>query len=167
MSQLTVQRTINANCGKVWAAIADFGGIHRFHPGVESSPIINGQSSGKGAQRTCKMYNGINVTEEIVEFEEGESMTVDVTKGPIPVKEMRAVFRVFEVDEGVTRVTIEMSYRPRLGPIGYLMNPIMIRPGVRHLLGQVLTGLQKHIETGALIGRGGSLIAAPSMSVTA
>lgn len=167
MGQFTLERTMNEASDKVWAAIADFGGIHRFHPGVKSSPIINGRSSGVGSQRTCKMYNGMSVTEEIVEFHEGESMTVDVTKGALPVKNMQAVFRVFEVAEGVTRVTVEMSYRPRFGPLGYVMNPLIIRPSIRRLLGQVLAGLQQHLETGALIGRGGSLIAAPSVTVTA
>lgn len=166
MSQITIERTVNATSTKVWAALADFGGIHRFHPAVKASPIINGRDSGKGAQRTCQMYNGMKVTEEIVEFNEGESMTVDVLSGPIPVHDMRAVFRIAEVDGGATRVTVEMNYRPKFGPLGSVMNPVMIRPSIRRLLGQVLTGLQKHLETGVLIGRGGSVTAVGPMSAT-
>ena len=166
MSQITIQRTVNAAPSKVWAALADFGSIHRFHPAVKASPIINGLDSGKGAQRTCQMYNGMNVTEEIVEFNEGESMTIDVLSGPIPVNDMRGVFRIAEVDDGATRVTVEMSYRPKFGPLGSVVNPLMIRPSIRRLLGQVLAGLQKHLETGVLIGRGGSAVVVPPTPVT-
>ena len=112
------------------------------------------------------MYNGMEVTEEIVEYNDGESMTVLVLSGPIPVEDMRAVFRIAEVDEGATRVMVEMSYRPKFGLLGSVMNPLMIRPSIRRLLGQVLAGLQKHLETGVLIGRGGSAVAVPPTPVT-
>ena len=153
MSQVTIEHTIAVPVSNVWDALADFGGIHRFHPGVDRSPIINGKNTGCGAQRTCHFYRGMAITEEIVEFDAGQALTIAVPEPPMPVEDMRTSFRVQELGPEQTKVIVEMSYRPKLGPFGALMNAVLLRGRIRKLLGKVLQGLQRHLETGAYIGK--------------
>jgi uncharacterized protein YndB with AHSA1/START domain len=155
MSQVVLEHTISAPLSKVWDALADFGGIHKFHPGVDRSPIINDKGTGCGAKRTCHFYQGMAITEEIIEFKPGESLTIAVPEPPMPVEDMRTIFAVQQLGPTQTKVIVEMSYRPKLGPVGALMNAVVLRGRIRSLVGKVLEGLQRHLETGAYIGKNG------------
>jgi len=52
---LNVEKTLQFNvpANKIWQVINDFGGIEKFAPTIESSPIINSKYSGLGAKRRC------------------------------------------------------------------------------------------------------------------
>jgi len=158
MSQINVERTINTDSNRVWAAIEDFGAIHRFHPGVQTSPIINGIRSGLGAQRTCHFYDGGQATEEVVFVDEGKSLTVSVLEGPLPFHDVEVVFAVTPVSSGCTNISISMDYRPKFGPLGSAMNKIILRRKVSGFLKQVLDGLATHLQTGVLIGQNGKVL---------
>ncbi|MEM7159960.1 MAG: SRPBCC family protein [Myxococcota bacterium] len=152
MRQVDVKRTVNASSDRVWAALADFGGVHRFHPGVESSPILNAVPSGVGAKRACHFYGGGQAIEEVVAVEDGVSMTVDVLEGPLPAQDVTAVFTVAPLADDRSEVTITMDYRPKFGPLGAALNAVAMRGKITGLLDKVLEGLSDHLEHGVLIG---------------
>lgn len=151
MSQVTVTRLVPSPAAEVWEALADFGGIHRFHPGVQRSPIVNDTPRGPGATRTCYFYGGGEATEQVVSLTEGESMVVDVLSGPLPFEDVRAIFSVAPAGDQETHVTIEMDFRADPGP-----SLDALRAQLGGLLGGILRGLETHLETGALIGPGGA-----------
>lgn len=159
MSQISVEKLVDAPIDQIWSILADFGGIHRFHPAVERSPIVNGVASGVGAQRTCHFYDGTSVTEEVRAQAEGASMQVAIIEGSLPLDDILADISV-EAVGAKTRVRFDFDYEPRFGPVGKLMNAAMIRPKFRKLLGQVLDSLEIHAKTGQLIGKDGVVAAA-------
>ena len=76
---------INAPKEKVWAAIADLGGVFQFQPAVTASHYTSDEKSGVGAARVCELPpdpnnpNAIKSVAEIVtEWNEGESFILDV-----------------------------------------------------------------------------------------
>jgi uncharacterized protein YndB with AHSA1/START domain len=160
MSQLTVTKTINAPIDTVWPALADFGGIHRFHPGVKNSYLLNDKEGGVGAQRVCEFYDGNSITEEVSGWEDGCHMTVDITKGSLPIRDAAGTIEVTANGEGTTRIDFTVRYEPKFGPLGKVMDVVMMRPNFRKLLGQVIDGLETHVQTGALIGKDGEPITA-------
>jgi ribosome-associated toxin RatA of RatAB toxin-antitoxin module len=162
MSQITIKKTIQADPAHIWSILADVGGVHRFHPAVESSPLLNGQATGLGAQRACHFYDGASIKEEVTGFEEGSLIAVDVTEISAPIEGLRGTFRVAGIGEGRTQVTIDMDYQPKYGPVGALMNAAMIRPQFRKVLGKVLDGLEVHATTGAYVGKDGRVEPAES-----
>ena len=55
MHKVVVQRDIKVPLHKAWEILDDFGGVYRYHPSVESSPIDNGITFGLGAERVCRL----------------------------------------------------------------------------------------------------------------
>ncbi len=160
MSSITITRTVEAPLNQVWSILADFGGVYRFHPYVESSPLIAGQASGLGATRQCNFYDGNQVVEKVVGFEAERSMKIDIIEGSMPLACAQAVLEVEALDASRTRVTATMNYEPKYGPLGWLMDRMMMRRMFKRLFGDVLAGLETHANTGALIGEGGRVQAA-------
>jgi len=154
MSNIEITRHIPASPARVWAAFADFGGIHKFHPFVETSPMLSQNASGLGAERRCEFYDGNSVCERVVGVEEGTSMTIDIYEGSMPLERAEARIHLEPADGG-TRVRFVMDYTVKWGPIGALMDVMMMRRKMRGMLGKVLAGLETHLETGAAIGQGG------------
>ncbi len=157
MGQVTVERTIHAPATAVWRVLADFGGVHRFHPAVETSPLLNGQSSGLGAQRQCNFYDGRHAVEQVVGWDEGRAIDIDIIGGDMPLKSGRGRLSVETVSQGVSVVTMTMTYKPKGGPLGAVMDVLMMRGMFRKMLGKVLDGLDQHVTTGAEVGKRGEL----------
>ncbi|MGF1506871.1 MAG: hypothetical protein ACFB51_17330 [Anaerolineae bacterium] len=51
-------------------------------------------------------------------------------------------------EKGGTRVGMRMTYKPRLGPVGALMDRVMIRPRYEKMLPTIMVGLKHYIEQG-------------------
>ena len=65
--QISVSRRVNLSAEKVWPHLADFSGIARFHPLVETADQPSEQNEGVGASRRCNFYDGKNVVERVIE----------------------------------------------------------------------------------------------------
>jgi ribosome-associated toxin RatA of RatAB toxin-antitoxin module len=167
MSQLEISRIIPQSPEKVWSIISDFGGIHRFHSGVESSPIQNGKPSGLGSERECLLYSGQRITEVVSGYREGEWMQVSITKGSLPLNDVIVEFQITKTSEGQSKVDVRMDYHPKYGPMGKLMNTLLIRKKMSSIMEDLLAGLSLHAETGVLIGKGGVDEAKRSLQVAA
>ncbi|MEM1415469.1 MAG: SRPBCC family protein [Myxococcota bacterium] len=162
MSEVHLTRVVAASPEAVWAALADVGGVHRFHPYVERSPLTEGSAEGGvGAGRTCHFYDGNHVVEEVIRWEPLEAVEVAIVRGSMPLKDARAGFQLTPEGAG-TRIDLRMSYTPKLGPLGALMDVLMMRRKFRTLLAEVLEGLDVHVRTGQVVGEGGQLAPAPA-----
>ncbi len=62
---------VNISADKLWAVLNDFGGIDRYSPTIQNSPLIGDQNSGLGAKRKCEFYEGGSVVEEIIDCKDG------------------------------------------------------------------------------------------------
>jgi len=81
MKKTTIARkvTVNAQSQKVWEALADFGSVSRLSPNIIKSFKTSEQTGGVGATRHCDFAAmGAQVEERIVEWNEGESMKIDI-----------------------------------------------------------------------------------------
>ncbi len=62
---------------------------------------------------------------------------------------------VAPLDESTSEITLDMTYNIGLGIVGKVINVVLLRMVFKHVLNRVLKGLQHHMETGQLIGKGG------------
>ncbi len=153
MSTVTVTRTIPVDTRTVWAALADFGGIHRFHPYLESSPILNGKARGEGAERRCEFKDGNHICERVVEWKEGESMTVDIYEGSMPLARAQGTLAVVPESSGTeATVTFTMDYTPKMGPLGALMDVLMMRRKFTGMMEEILAGLESFLTEEPPVG---------------
>jgi len=155
MGKVSVEQVIKASPEDVWRVLADFGGVHRFHPLVESADLLSESNGGLDTMRVCNFYDGTSIKERVVAWKDGEYMRIDLSEFSMPFKRATASLSITPVGTGSARVTFEMDYTPKFGPLGAIMNLLMMKPMIRRMLKSVLVGLDKHVSTGALIGKKG------------
>ncbi len=155
MNQLSSTKTVRAPLSRVWDTLVDVGTIAEWHPGVERSPVLSDHRTGLGAVRRVELYDGSSAIEEVTSLAEGRSLTVTMSEHSMPLSRGAATFEVEPDGDGCTVVTMTMDYEMKYGPLGWLMNAVMLRPIMGKLLANVLSGLDHHLVTGERIGKDG------------
>jgi carbon monoxide dehydrogenase subunit G len=155
MNQLSSIASVRAPLARVWETIADVGTIAAWHPGVERSPVLSAHRTGLGAVRRVELYDGSSAVEEVTSLDEGRSLTVTMSEHTMPMSHGAATFAVEPDGDGRTKVTMTMDYEMKYGPLGWLMNAVVLRPILTKLFASVLKGLDHHLVTGDDIGKNG------------
>ena len=141
---------IDASKEKVWAALADFGNVYLFNPTVPQSHLTSEQETGVGTSRHCEMtIEGASIEERIVDWNEGDSMKIEIyegTKAP-PFRTAVATISLTE-KEGGTLVTGSLEYQLKYGPIGSLMDKAMVSSQFGKAMSGMFAGLKDYIESG-------------------
>ena len=158
MIKIAKNRTIQAPADRVWEILADFGGVHIFHPLVESSRITNGQNIGLGAERRCDLYHGGVAIEEITSFDaELRHLGISVADGPGPFDAMKGWFTVTPLGDKSCEVRAEMEFNVKDGAEANDLKTMM-----EGAVESVLKGLDDHAVVGAIIGSGGQHLSTPA-----
>lgn len=167
MHTFSVSKTIDMDVNTTWQIVDDFANTYTYHPLVEHSASLNGQTSGLGASRQCTMYGGKSVQEVITKHDaDNMAYTVEVTDhGPFPLTHMVVNIQVKPVDGGRSHVSFTGEFNPKFGPVGWVMGKLVMRRQFESMLSQVIDGLEQYAKTGRVVGQGGKL--EPSMSVAA
>lgn len=158
MHSFEVSKVIDAPVDQVWKLVDDFANTYVYHPIVEKSFAVNGKRQGLGARRQCTMYDGNSVQEEVVSHDAANhSYKIEVVDyGPMPLKHMEVTITV-EAAEGGTRLTYAGKMLPKFGPMGWLMAKTMMLGQFRKMMGQLIDGVETHLTTGRIVGKGGEL----------
>ncbi len=168
MSTAKLTRTINAPSSKIWAVLSDFSNIQIFHPNVQDVDQLSEVDRGLGAERRCNFYGGGSAVEKIISWDdERQFFTCTVTEMAAPILDVTAGMGVKKIDSHRSEVHIEMSYVPKWGILGKIMDVLVLRIAMRSTFNKVLKGLQLHVETGELIGKNGKPIPHSSQTTQA
>jgi carbon monoxide dehydrogenase subunit G len=149
MSRINSEIEINAPREKVWAVLADLGAIQNFNPGVKKSYYTSEAREGVGAGRVCELRPLGAIEENVSDWQEGKSFTLNVRplkKAP-PFKKATARFQLDSVGQK-TRVAVDINYTLRFGPLGRLLDALMVRPQFSKAAPEILLGLKHYVETG-------------------
>ncbi len=144
---------IDAAVEKVWDTLADFGGIQVFNPGVTESKSLGNKRSGMGAERQCNLGGpDTYILERIVDWQAGSQFTLEIYDGKKtpPFKKALSTFAVSPQGEG-SKVTMDIAYQLKGGPLGWLMDRLLVSRKLGPSLAGVLAGLKRHVETGEAI----------------
>lgn len=143
---------IDAPVEEVWNVLADFGGIAAFNPGVVKSRSLGSANSGRGAERQCDLDAKSYIRERIVDWHDGKDLTLEIYegKGTPPFKDASTTFTVTTSGTG-TRVSSILQYRIKGGPLGRLLDRLVVSRKFAPAMVGVLAGLKRHVETGELV----------------
>lgn len=94
------------------------GGIHKFNPLVETSPLLSQEKTGLDSTRKCNFYDGTSVTEKLVAFEEGKSLKMERPDMSMPIKSGFATMTITKIDDTTSQVELKMDYVMKYGPLG-------------------------------------------------
>ncbi len=147
MTHISHEIRIDAAKENVWAAIADLGGIEKFHPGVKKSYYLSEQREGVGASRRCELKPFGAVDERAIEWKDGEWITLEIyggEKAP-PFKSAIGVMSVEEVG-GATIARLALDYELKFGPLGRMMDRLLVRRQFKKVVPAILVGLKRYVE---------------------
>ena len=152
MTKIIREVWINAPRQEVWEkAMVDFGNIYEWNPNVPKSYSTNSIDKGLGAERHCDLDNKgkVSIEERVTKWRDNEMMEVLITegKGTPPWKNPMALIELFD-ENGGTRMRFTFSYQMKLGPIGWLMDNLMIKPQFGKAITAFPAGLKYFIENG-------------------
>ncbi len=156
MHEVVVTQTIPQPTARVWETLSDFGNVYRFHPFVRHSETLNEMAEGQGAERVCRFYDGNEVKERIIDYNEGRSMKIDVYEGSMPLKSMNAEMEVIQRGEH-TQVRMRFLFEAKYGPLGWIMGALMMRRMFAKMGHQVIQGLGNYLKSGRLVEKGGKM----------
>ena len=166
MNKAESQIVIDAPVQKVWEVLADFGEVYRWAPSVTKSYSTSENSNGQDASRHCDVAGFGGIEETITEWNDGRDFVYSFT-GAGPISGGYSTWSV-KAQGDKTVVYTDLRYGLRFGPIGSLMNALIIRRKTQRSLAKTLEGLKEHVKTGELIGSDfRPLVAAQNMNVGA
>jgi uncharacterized protein YndB with AHSA1/START domain len=151
MATFAVSTVIDAPADQVWAALADIGSISVWSPGVKNSHLTSELDSALGATRHCDLGGRNHLDEEVIEFAAGQALTMRITKTNLPFQRADIRFRL-EPQGATTRVSVSPEYQLKFGPVGRLMDLVMVRRTYEKGVQGLLRGLKRHVEAGAAAG---------------
>jgi len=151
--KVRVSLIVNVSADKVWNVLKNFGGVEKYHTGVETSPLLGEKEFGLGAKRQCNFYDKTSVVEEVIEYEEGKRMKVELSEFSLPLKSAMAELRVERTGESSCAVSASMDFVVKYGPVGWVMGYFMMRPMMKRILKTLLTGMVYYTATGNIIGK--------------
>jgi hypothetical protein len=142
-----IRHQIDARCApdRVWSLLADLEAAPRYNPGVRAAKIQGTKRSGVGAMRVCELSPKGRVLERVTHWEDGRVLGLEVAESDWPIHFMRWQTRVEPTAEG-TRITQELEYRVKFGPIGWLLDRVAMEQKLRTSLDGIFASLVKHAE---------------------
>jgi hypothetical protein len=143
----TIHHEIHAACppSKVWKVLANLEEVARYNPGVRSAETIGARRTGVGAIRACDLVPKGRVVERVTHWEEGHALGLEVTESDWPIHFMRWVTRV-EPSDGGTRISQELEYELKFGPVGWLLDRLVMKKKLTETLDGVFSSLVNHAE---------------------
>lgn len=144
MTTLRAERDIAASAAVVWTLLKDFQHIDAFNPNLSRSLHIGDTPlEGVGAERRCELKDGRNwIEERVIDWRPGESYTVEIYAGTMPILDVRTTLAV--LPNGVaSRTVMQISYTPKLGLLGGLLDHLLLRRKMTGLMHSVLEGLEE------------------------
>jgi hypothetical protein len=143
----TIRHDLRARCApdRIWGLLADLTAVAQYNPGVAAASLQGTQRSGVGAMRRCDLKPKGRVAERVTVWEEGRAVGLEVAESDWPIHFMRWVTRI-EPAEGGCRITQELEYRVKFGPLGWLLDRLVMERKLRSTLDEVLASLVRHAE---------------------
>lgn len=139
---------INASPEKVWKVLSDLEAVEHYDPGVTRCRLVGSSQSGIGVARRMDLKPGGWLEERATEWEPNESLTIELYKcSTVPVKFLRHSYTLKPDGEG-TLVTERMECVLKYGPIGKLMDALIVRRKWDQGIKGFFVGLKSFVENG-------------------
>jgi len=138
---------IDAAPAKVWRVLTALDELDRFDPGVAKSEIVTPSREGPGSARRCDLKPGGWFKEKVAEWKPNESLSFELFECSLPVRRLKHRYTLTPDGAG-TIVRQRMEYELKFGPIGKLMDALMVRKKWDAGIKGFFAGLKRYIETG-------------------
>ena len=146
MGTFSRQIEIQAPVTEVWSALADIGNIAAWNPGVIESHTTTATTTGMGACRFCDLGGKNYLREEVVAYRPEHRITMRITETNLPFQQADIQFDLQPAGDH-TLVSISPIYKLKYGPLGSLMDLLMVRRTYTRGMENLLAGLKDYVES--------------------
>ena len=147
MSSVQATQTVNAPIRPTWEAISRMGAVQDWHPNVARANVLTTRDSGIGASRRVEFQDGNSVVETVIEESNLHFTKVAMTESPM-LKEAVVTMRTEKRSADTTDVEFSIDYGLKYGPVGWVLDAVMMKRLLGKAFDMALEGLSYHLETG-------------------
>lgn len=147
MTVLVKAIRIDAPPEKVWAVLASLDALGRYDPGVLKSEIVTPAREGPGSARRCDLKPGGWFKERVADWKPNESLSFELLECTLPVRSLKHSYTLTADGPG-TVVRQRMEYQLKFGPVGRLLDAVMVRRRWNAGIKGFFDGLKAYVETG-------------------
>src|SRR5437762_6468619 len=126
MTVLENQIRIEAPPEKVWSALASLDVLAEYDPGISRSEIVSETKQGPGAARKCDLVPGGWFKERVGIWRPSEALSFELYECTLPVRALCHSYTLVP-ESGGTLVRQRMEYRLKFGPLGKLLDALIVR----------------------------------------
>jgi len=131
---------------KVWSVLASLAALAKYDPGVSRVEIVSEAKEGPGAARRCDLTPGGWFKERIADWRPNEALSFELYECSLPVRRLRHSYTLVR-EGGATVVRQQMEYELKFGPLGKLLDAVMVRRKWDAGIKAFLSGLKRCAET--------------------
>lgn len=128
----------------VWGTLADLEGVSTWNPSVDATECISDIRHGLGARRRCYMHPSGWMVESVSEWEPETVIAFAIEKAP-PLKSGLGRFVLRDDGDG-TRLTASFDYEVRFGPLGPVIDRLIVHRQLTSAWNEGMAGLVAHVE---------------------
>jgi hypothetical protein len=142
-----INHLLDAKCPPetLWGILADLTAVADYNPGIAAARLKGNQAEGTGAQRECDLVPKGKVVERVIEWREGRAVGLEIVESDWPIHFMRWVTRIEPLD-GASRVKQRLEYRVKFGPIGWVLDRLVMRRKITEGVEAALRGMIRKAE---------------------
>lgn len=144
MTPLRADITIAAPRRMVWGLLADLESVAMWSPAVRAAECVSDRARGLGARRRCHMHPRGWLTETVTAWEPERFIELTIEHAS-PIKHGVGRFALEDHEEG-TRLRAGFLYAVRLGPLGPVIDRLIVHRQLSESWDQTVEGLRAHAE---------------------
>jgi hypothetical protein len=150
MVMTTIHHEIEVACSpeRVWAVLADLEAVQHYNPTVRTAAVKGTRRTGVGAERVCDLLPKGRVVERVTHWEDGRAVGLEVAESDWPIHFMRWVTRI-EPKGDCSLITQELEYAVKFGPLGWLLDKLVMKRKLTSTLDDVFARLATRAEASA------------------
>lgn len=148
MTKLHHEIRIDAPAEKVWRVLADLEAVQHYNPMVAQARYTSSNREGVGASRHCDFKPKGFAKERVVGWEPGKAIAFEMDESSWPLVFMKWRTALTTAGSG-TLLVQNMEYRFKLGPLGRLLDALVMRRKLDKGVAEILQALKQFVEIGA------------------
>ncbi|MCP4308925.1 MAG: SRPBCC family protein, partial [bacterium] len=130
----------------IWDVISRYMHIDEFAPFVKSVDALTTGEDAVGSKRRNNFTNGTSMVEEVTEWTPNRGYRVQASEfGTLPFREVEAQITLGPLGNGRSKVTWALDFRPKYGPLGWLMGQTIMKISMGKLMDANLKGLSERV----------------------
>jgi hypothetical protein len=150
---VTYEIPVDLPRAKVWEGLRDLTRAPLYVPNLTGVEILTGKRDGVGASRRVFRTKGQPLDETVESWDEGYGFLLRLHRGdkpPAPFRRAWFDYRLADGPNGRAVFRPSLRYELGMGPLGAILDALVVRRFALGNLRQVAESFKRHYETGAV-----------------